>query len=43
VCRTVVHVLSDDNPGDGFAPTPGGLDDVYFSTLAQTNAPARAA
>ncbi len=41
--RTVVHVLSDDNPGDGFAPTPGGLDDVYFSTLAQTHAPARAA
>jgi len=41
--RTVVHVLSDDNPGDGFAPTPGGLDDVYFSTLAQTNAAARAA
>ncbi|HEY2481226.1 MAG TPA: ABC transporter ATP-binding protein [Caulobacteraceae bacterium] len=32
--RTVVHVLSDDNPGVGFAPTPGGLDDVYFSTLA---------
>jgi ABC-type multidrug transport system ATPase subunit len=41
--RTVVHVLSDDNPGDGFAPTPGGLDDVYFSTLAEAQAPARAA
>ncbi len=34
--RTVVHILSDADPGDGFAPTPGGLDDVYFSTLAQT-------
>ena len=33
--RTVVHVLADADPGDGFAPTPGGLDDVYFSTLAQ--------
>lgn len=41
--RTVVHVLSDESPGDGFAPTPGGLDDVYFSTLAETPPPARAA
>ncbi len=41
--RTVVHVLSDDSPGDGFAPTPGGLDDVYFSTLAEAPARARAA
>jgi ABC-type multidrug transport system ATPase subunit len=39
--RTVVHVLADEAPGDGFAPTPGGLEDVYFSTLAQ--APKRAA
>jgi ABC-type multidrug transport system ATPase subunit len=35
--RTVVHVLSDAAPGKGFAPTPGGLDDVYFSTLAQAH------
>jgi len=35
--RTVVHVLSDDAPGKGFAPTPGGLDDVYFSTLAHAH------
>jgi ABC-type multidrug transport system ATPase subunit len=41
--RTVVHVLSDDSPGAGFAPTPGGLDDVYFSTLAQAHAPVLAA
>ena len=41
--RTVVHVLSDEAPGEGFAPTPGGLDDVYFSTLAEANALARAA
>jgi ABC-2 type transport system ATP-binding protein len=39
--RTVVHVLADEAPGKGFAPTPGGLEDVYFSTLAQ--APKRAA
>ena len=32
--RTVVHVLSDADPGDGFAPVEGGLEDVYFSTLA---------
>ncbi len=35
--RTVVHVLSDETPGPGFAPTPGGLDDVYFSTLAEVH------
>ena len=33
--RTVIHVLADHDPGEGFAPTPGGLEDVYFSTLAQ--------
>jgi ABC-type multidrug transport system ATPase subunit len=31
--RTVVHVLSDTDPGDGFARFDGGLEDVYFSTL----------
>jgi ABC-type multidrug transport system ATPase subunit len=36
--RTIVHVLSDEDPGDGFAPTPGGLDDVYFSTLVPAKA-----
>ncbi len=33
--RTVIHVLADDNPGAGFSPTPGGLEDVYFSTLSR--------
>ena len=37
---TVIHVLSDDNPGDGFAPISGGLEDVYFSTLATARAAA---
>ena len=33
---TIIHVLSDTDPGDGFAPTKGGLEDVYFSTLARS-------
>ena len=32
--RTVIHVLADAKPGDGFEPVEGGLEDVYFSTLA---------
>jgi ABC-type multidrug transport system ATPase subunit len=32
--RTVVHILSDGDPGEGFTPASGGLEDVYFSTLA---------
>jgi ABC-type multidrug transport system ATPase subunit len=32
--RTVLHVLSDGDPGDGFTPVEAGLEDVYFSTLA---------
>jgi ABC-type multidrug transport system ATPase subunit len=31
--RTVAHVLSDTDPGDGFSAHHGGLEDVYFSTL----------
>ena len=31
--RTILHVLSDAGPGDGFAPAEAGLEDVYFSTL----------
>ena len=34
--RTVIHVLSDSDPGDGFTSVEGGLEDVYFSTLAQS-------
>ena len=30
---TVVHVLADADPGDGFTQVEGGLEDVYFSTL----------
>jgi ABC-2 type transport system ATP-binding protein len=32
--KTVVHVLADTDPGDGFATVLGGLEDVYFSTLS---------
>jgi ABC-type multidrug transport system ATPase subunit len=34
--RTVVHVLSDRDPGNGFTALEGDLEDVYFSTLAQS-------
>ncbi|HEY0105958.1 MAG TPA: ABC transporter ATP-binding protein [Rhizomicrobium sp.] len=30
---TVVHILADADPGDGFVPVEAGLEDVYFSTL----------
>ncbi len=41
--RTMVHVLSDTDPGDGFAPIEGGLEDVYFATLSRLRrAPAAA-
>lgn len=34
--RTIVHVVSDNNPGDGFERAPGGLEDVYLATVAQS-------
>jgi len=34
--RTVIHILADSDPGDGFAAVEGGLEDVYFSTLSTT-------
>ena len=32
--KTVIHIAADADPGAGFAPVTGGLEDVYFSTLA---------
>lgn len=32
--RTVVHVVADGTPEPGFEPVEGGLEDVYFATLA---------
>jgi len=40
--RTVAHVLSDADPGDGFEHQAGGLEDVYFSALHGARAPAAA-
>lgn len=34
--RTIIHVLSDTDPGNGFTAVEGGLEDVYFSTLARS-------
>jgi ABC-2 type transport system ATP-binding protein len=34
--RTVVHIPSDRDPGNGFTSADAGLQDVYFSTLAQS-------
>src|SRR5687767_5911217 len=34
--RTVVHVLSDRDPGNGFTAVEGDLEDVYFATLARS-------
>jgi ABC-type multidrug transport system ATPase subunit len=34
--QIVIHILSDQDPGDGFFLHSGGLEDVYFSTLAPT-------
>jgi ABC-type multidrug transport system ATPase subunit len=34
--QTVIHVLSDGQPNDGFEPVTGGLEDVYFSTLSHS-------
>ncbi len=31
---TVIHILSSSDPKDGFTAVNGGLEDVYFSTLA---------
>ena len=34
--RTVIHVISDNDPGKGFSQVEGGLEDVYFTTLSNT-------
>lgn len=31
--RTIIHVIADGPPGEGFTHAPGGLEDVYFSAL----------
>ena len=34
--RTVIHVQADASPGAGFEPVEGGLEDLYFATLAKS-------
>ena len=34
--KTILHILSDGDPGDGFTTADAALEDVYFSTLAAT-------
>jgi ABC-2 type transport system ATP-binding protein len=34
--RTIVHILSDRDPGNGFTSVDAGLQDVYFCTLAES-------
>ncbi len=36
---TIIHILSASDPKNGFAAVDGGLEDVYFSTLAGTRRP----
>ena len=31
--RTIIHILADSQP-TGFEPVEAGLEDVYFTTLA---------
>jgi len=33
--RTVIHILAGADPGDGFDAIDAGLEDVYFSALAE--------
>ena len=34
--RTIVHILAETDPGAGFTAVDGGLEDVYFATLARS-------
>lgn len=41
--RTVIHVLNDSDPGNGFEPVAPSLEDVYFATITADAAQAAAA
>jgi ABC-type multidrug transport system ATPase subunit len=34
--HTVVHIVSETDPGNGFTPVEAGLEDVYFATLTRS-------
>jgi hypothetical protein len=40
--RTVLHVYSESDPGDGMEPVEASLEDVYFHTLSRTKSAASA-
>lgn len=31
--KPIIHILSDQDPGEGFRPTAAGLEDVFFSKI----------
>jgi ABC-2 type transport system ATP-binding protein len=33
--KIIIHVMADDNPGEGFEQTGATLEDVYFSTITK--------
>lgn len=33
--QTVIHVLAEQRPDEGFEPVEGGLEDLYFATLKE--------
>lgn len=41
--RSILHVLSDSDPGDGFVAQQPDLEDVYFATLLSADGVAEAA
>ncbi|MEO5569153.1 MAG: ABC transporter ATP-binding protein [Gemmatimonadaceae bacterium] len=41
--RTVIRILSDSHPADGFAPIDPSLEDVYFAAMRSKAEPALAA
>jgi len=41
--QTVVHILSDSDPGEGFEPLTGSLEDVYFAALSAVRRAPKAA
>jgi hypothetical protein len=41
--RTVIRILADADPGDGFAPIDPTLEDVYFAAMRSRAEPELAA
>ena len=41
--QSVIHIMSEADPGEGFTSVSGGLEDVYFTTLARARGESAAA